>query len=288
MFKLKLNLQNFTSKFSFNNSSKLLNVKSNSSINKKGYREQEGVNINVNTNVLKEKEVFALIKKKLIENKISQEIKPCLFWAKYARDEIEISAENHMSVAKQFKSLLNFTDRTELESIAEVSIKLMDHPVACKLALDKSYAEFMTKTSNPETHLFYDNSYQLGAVTPYLLNTGYYTDPFKYQVPLASPKNGDVLLVMSNNLKIKYNMDINWEEHFSDLEKEGLIKMYNFIENDYTLKGLLLDKSFENVVCKGADIGDYINLEKKLFELGYIILDKDKILWELFKKNLLE
>ena len=79
MFKLKLNLQNFTNKFSFNNLSKLLNVKSNSSINKKDYREHEGANINVNTNILKEKEVFTLQKKTLIESKISQEIKPCLF-----------------------------------------------------------------------------------------------------------------------------------------------------------------------------------------------------------------
>jgi len=60
----------------FNNT---LNIKFNSSINNKDYREHEGANINVNTNILKEKEVFTLQKKMLIENKISQEIKPCLF-----------------------------------------------------------------------------------------------------------------------------------------------------------------------------------------------------------------
>jgi hypothetical protein len=114
-----------------------------------------------------------------------------------------------MFVAKQFKSLLDDANIIKLESIAGASIKFMDHPAACKLALNKPYVKFMTKTSKPKTHSFCDNDFKLGEVTPYLLNAGYYTDPFKYQVPLASPKNGDVLLVMSNNLKIKYNMDLN-------------------------------------------------------------------------------
>jgi len=193
-----------------------------------------------------------------------------------------------MVVAKAFTSLLNKREISDIELIADVNLKFIDHPIACRLALDKSYVDVITKTSNPLTHLFYDDNLKLGAVTPYSLGNGYNLDPLIYQMPLKSPKNDDVFFIMPNNSIKKYNMEINWDEHFSNFKSEKIIKMYSFIKSDYTLKSILLDKSFENVLYKGALIKDYIKLEAELLELGYVIIDKNKICEILFNQKLLE
>jgi len=285
MFKIKSTLNSLNNKYHVLKSN-ILKYNSNSQENQ--------VNIKLQSHLIKTHSGNVIENQQKVDNiKIKSEYYPGIFWVKCSGSLIKDVYLKHVDEVKVFK-IFEDEEFKELKNILDSYIKLMQHPTLCKNK-EELNVNLLTKTSIYKSYNHYNSENGiLEKTTPHKLKEfkvlekkiQFYSSSKIYEMPLKSEVNGDVLINVENYKYAveKYNLskdwiEAEWVEYFKTLQlkQNKIIKIDEFVKNDYTLKNVMLNKASIKYEKKQIDNIQLVDLQEKLYSLEVVKIDKEEM-----------